>query len=120
MADTAPMSFRDLDGRTKPVRRAKFLELAFVAALGGMVADHQRILIRRVAELIVISEQTRVRYLGGAGATVDDVVRAENAVARATAALNLPAPTTAAKPSDPARAAQEWLHSLATDDEAAS
>ena len=116
MADTAPMSFRDLDGRTKPVRRAKWLEHAIVQALGGNIEPHQLILVRRAAELIAIAERTRARHLGGAGATVDDVVRAEGAMNRAIKALRLPAEPTAAKPSDPARAAQDWLHSFATDE----
>jgi precorrin-6x reductase len=80
----------DLDGRTRFVKRARALAREFSAALGGNPAPHQLILIRSAAELTAIAEQTRATLLAGGAVTLNDVVRAENAMARAIRALALP------------------------------
>jgi hypothetical protein len=85
------LNVNDLDGRTRAVRRARVLEREFVAALGGFPPPHLMILIRSASQLTAIAEGTRATLLaGGAGVTLNDVVRAENAMARAIRALNLP------------------------------
>jgi hypothetical protein len=96
----------DLDGRTRFVKRARALAREFTAALGGNPAAHEWIMIRSASELVAISEQTRAALLAGKGTvTLNDVVRSENAAARAIRALNIPA--SAAKPSAPS------LHDIA-------
>lgn len=98
------LTVADLDGRSRPARRTKELVGSFTAALGGDAAPHQRIAIRRAAELTAIAEQSRALHLAGQ-CSVDDVVRADGVAARAVRALRLP--TGPPKPSVPS--AQEWL-----------
>jgi hypothetical protein len=92
---TDVLNISDLDGRTRFARRAKALVRDFVLALGGQPAPHQVILIRSAAELTAIAEATRAAHLAGK-ATINDVVRSENAMARAIRALDIP--DTVAKP----------------------
>jgi hypothetical protein len=94
------LNISDLDGRTRFARRARALAREFITALGGNPAPHELILVRSASELTAIAEQTRAALLAGdAAVTLNDVVRSENAMARAIRALNIPA--TAAKPSGP-------------------
>jgi hypothetical protein len=89
-----------LDGRTRFVRRARALAREFVEAIGGHPAPHELIMIRSAAELTAVAEKVRAALLAGDTAvTLNDLVRSENAMARAIRALNIPA--TAAKPSGP-------------------
>jgi hypothetical protein len=83
------LTVADLDGRTRAVRRAKQLVASFTAAVGGKVESHQLVAIQRAAELTAIAEQNRALHLAG-HRTVDDVVRADGAAARAVTALRLP------------------------------
>jgi hypothetical protein len=83
------LNIGDLDGRLRYVRRARALTRELIAAVGDP-APHQLILIRSAAELTAIAEQTRAALLAGGAVTLNDVVRAENAMARAIRALNLP------------------------------
>jgi hypothetical protein len=85
------LNIADLDGRRRFVRRARALARDFTAALGGKPAPHELILIRSASELTAIAEQTRAALLAGSPTvTLNDVVRSENAMARAIRALNLP------------------------------
>jgi hypothetical protein len=103
---TAVLSLSDLDGRTRFVKRARALAREFTTALGGNVAPHELIMIRSASELVAISEQTRAAFLAGnAAVSLNDVVRSENAAARAIRVLNIPA--MAGKPSAPS------LHDIA-------
>ena len=83
------LNIGDLDGRLRYVRRARALTRELIAAFGNP-APHQLILIRSAAELTAIAEQTRATLLAGGAVTLNDVVRAENAMARAIRALALP------------------------------
>jgi hypothetical protein len=94
------LNIGDLDGRTRFARRARALAREFITALGGNPAPHELILVRSASELTAIAEQTRAALLAGdAAVTLNDVVRSENAIARAIRALNIPAAT--ARPSGP-------------------
>jgi len=94
---TDVLSLDDLDGRCRFVKRARALAREFTAALGGNPAPHEMIMIRSASELVAISEQTRAALLAGkATVSLNDVVRSENAAARAVRNLRIPA--TAAKP----------------------
>jgi precorrin-6x reductase len=88
----------DLDGRTRFAKRAKALAREFITALGGNPAPHELVLIRSASELTAIAEQTRAVLLAGGAVSLNDVVRAENAMARAIRALSLP---DSVKPSGP-------------------
>jgi hypothetical protein len=93
------LNISDLDGRTRFVRRARALAREFIDALGGSPAPHELIMIRSAAELTAISERIRADLLaGGTAVTLNDLIRSENAMARAIRALNLP---NSVKPSGP-------------------
>jgi hypothetical protein len=94
---TDVLNISDLDGRSRSVKRVTALARDFILALGGNPPPHKVILIRSAAELTAIAEQTRAAHLAGHAVTLNDVVRAENAMARAIRALDIP-DTAAAKP----------------------
>jgi hypothetical protein len=92
------LNVNDLDGRTRALRRVRALEREFIAALGGAPARHLMILVRSAAELTAIAEQTRAQLLAGDGnVTHTDMIRSENAMARAIRALAIPASPAQAK-----------------------
>ena len=68
-----------LDGRVRMARRLK----AVLAELTAQYGD-ERPLLQRCAELRVLAEQARARFLRGEpGATVDETVKLENLLTRA-------------------------------------
>jgi hypothetical protein len=89
-----------LDGRTLVARRRRELIAVYTAALGGAesLSEGQRIDIRKAAELTALAEQARARAMRegitGAG-DLADMVKLENAAARAVKALGIKAATTA-------------------------
>ena len=81
----------DLDGRMRTVKRAKAIERELIAAFASEPAPHHMLLIRSAAELSSIAEQARALHINGGPVSLDDVVRAHGAMARAIRALGLPA-----------------------------
>jgi hypothetical protein len=81
---------RSLDGRTRWVRRTRAIEKQLAAALGSDSKPHQMILLKAAAEQITIAEQTRSDYLAGRLVSINDVVRAQNAMTRAIKSLQIP------------------------------
>jgi hypothetical protein len=80
----------DLDGRKRTVKRAKAIERELIAAFASEPAPHQLLLIRAAAEMSSIAEAARASHLAGGPVSLDDVVRAQGAMARAINALQLP------------------------------
>jgi hypothetical protein len=86
-----------LDGRTVAARRARELAKGFEAELGGTVTVSRRFAIERAAALVALAEDAKARRLAGdAAITLEDVVRVDNAAARAVKALGI-------KPGAPAK-----------------
>jgi hypothetical protein len=85
------LSIGDLDGRKRTVKRAKAIERELIAAFASKPAPHHMLLIRSAAELSSIAEQARALHINGGTVSLDDVVRAHGAMARAIRALQLPA-----------------------------
>jgi len=89
---------RPIDGRTRLAKRAKKLGLAFAAEVGGKLSDAQVAAIRRVAELFVICEQSRARWMAGDGSiTASELATLDNALKRAVEFIGLSAKDVAAK-----------------------
>jgi hypothetical protein len=83
-------SLESLDGRTVGARRARELARGFQAELGGTVSATQRFAIERAAALVALAEDARARRLAGdLGVSLEDVVRTDNAAARAVKALGI-------------------------------
>jgi hypothetical protein len=85
-----PQNFNDLDGRLRVVKRAKAIERSLIAAFPGKPAPHEMLLIRAAAEVTSIAEQARATYIAGGAISLDDLVRAQAAMAREIKALRLP------------------------------
>jgi hypothetical protein len=96
-------TIESLDGRTIAARRARELARGFAAELGGSVTASQRLAIERAAALVALAEDARARRLAGDTAvSLEDIVRTDNAAARAVKALGksgaqIPAPPTPAE-----------------------
>jgi hypothetical protein len=92
------MMNRRLDGRTVMARRAKQLERAFAAELGGTPSEAKAAAVRRVAELFAICEQARARWLSGdPSIAAAEVATLDNALKRAAEYLGLSPKDVAAK-----------------------
>jgi hypothetical protein len=79
-----------LDYRTCASRRARELVEAFRAELGGAVSVTQRLAIERASALMALAEDTKARRLAGADdVSLEDLVRIDNAAARAVKALGI-------------------------------
>jgi hypothetical protein len=80
-----------LDYRTCASRRARKLADGFEAELGGSVTPTMRLAIERAAALVALSEDAKARRLAGDSAvSLEDIVRTDNAAARAVKALGTP------------------------------
>jgi hypothetical protein len=96
-------TIESLDGRTIAARRARELAQAFQAEFGGTVSATQRFAIERAAALVALAEDAKARRLAGEMAvSLEDIVRTDNAAARAVKALGkpgaaIPAPPTPAE-----------------------
>ena len=76
MGDQSPPTRIRLDGRTTWAKRAKHLELQFLAALGSAATGWQRLQCRQAALLAVACEQATTRFVAGdATVTPDDISR---------------------------------------------
>ncbi len=103
---------RRLDGRTKLARRAKRLEKAFTAELGGDLSDARLAAVKRAADLLSIAESVRERWMAGdPSLTTTDIVRVEGTARRALIDLNLPM----ASGVRPAESLEQYLERTATD-----
>jgi hypothetical protein len=81
-----------LDGRTVAARRARKLADGFQNELGGTSTATQRLAIERAAVLVALAEDAKARRLvGDPTVSLDDVVRIDNAAARAVRALGIKA-----------------------------
>jgi hypothetical protein len=88
-----------LDGRTLAAKRARELADGFEAELGGSVTPTMRLAIERAAALVALSEDAKARRLAGdTGVSLEDIVRTDNAAARAVKALGKPAAAIPAPP----------------------
>jgi hypothetical protein len=91
-------TIESLDGRTIAARRARELAQGFQAELGVALTATQRLAVERAAVLVALAEDTKARRLAGdIGISLDDVVRVDNAAARAVKALGIK-PGAAPKP----------------------
>ena len=96
-------TLESLDGRTVGARRAHELAQGFQAEFGGTVSATQRFAIERAAALVALAEDAKARRLAGDTAvSLEDIVRTDNAAARAVKALGkpgaaIPAPLTPAE-----------------------
>jgi hypothetical protein len=89
---------RQLDGRTRLAKRAKQIEKSLVADLGGTLSDAKTAAIRRAAELFVICEHARARWMAGdPSPTASELATLDNALKRALEYLGLSAKDVAAK-----------------------
>jgi hypothetical protein len=87
-----------LDGRTVAARRARELAQAFQAELGGTVSATQLFAIDRASALMALAEDAKARRLAGNGdVSLEDLVRIDNAAARAVKALGIK-PAAATRP----------------------
>jgi hypothetical protein len=78
------VSLHHLDGRYRSTRRAKALARSWCAQMPNEVTEAQRIEIERAATLLVLSEDTRARRLGGdLSISLDDLVRLDRWSAQA-------------------------------------
>lgn len=101
-------TLESLDGRTVAARRARELATCFETELGGNVTASQRIAVERAAALVAIAEDARARRLAGEpDVSLEDLVRIDNAAARAVKALGIKA----AAPKVPS--IREYIASLA-------
>jgi hypothetical protein len=98
------LTLEGLDGRTVAARRATRLAKGFEAELGGVLTATQRVAVERAAALTALAEDAKARRLSGDMAiTLEDVVRTDNAAARAVRQLGIrpaspaPAPPTLAQ-----------------------
>jgi hypothetical protein len=79
-----------LDGRTIAARRARELANGFATELGGTITASHRLAIERAAALVSLAEDAQARRLAGEpGISLEDVVRVDNAAARAVKALGI-------------------------------
>jgi nucleotide-binding universal stress UspA family protein len=89
----------DLDGRTRASRRARELATTFAEEIGGSLSSAQRLAVERAAALSALAEDARVRHLAGdTSVSLEDIVRIDNASARAVKALGLGARKREQKP----------------------
>ncbi len=80
----------DLDGRTSAAKRARTLVIAFADELGGNLTASQGAAVESAAPLIALAEDVRARRLAGDQAiSLEDVVRIDNAAARALRVLGI-------------------------------
>jgi hypothetical protein len=89
-----PSRLPTLDGRSAEARRLRDVTSTFVTALGGsdQISAIVMMDVARAAQLQVIAEQLRERSLkvGAAGGTnIVELIRAENAAARARKSLGI-------------------------------
>jgi hypothetical protein len=82
-----PRFVHGVDGRSKLMRRRRDLIALFVAELGGDVSAAGMLEVIRAADATAIAENYRARALRGEAIVLDDLVRLENAAARAVKAL---------------------------------
>jgi hypothetical protein len=81
---------------------------AFTAEMGGALTPGQRLAVDRAAQLVALAEDARARRLGGDMAiTLEDVVRTDNAAARAVRQLGIGATAAATPPPSLAAWAQQ-------------
>jgi hypothetical protein len=96
--EMAAMTSRPLDGRTRMAKRARQLEKAIAAELGGDLSEAKTAAIRRAAEMFVICEQARARWMAGESApTGSELATLDNALKRALEFLGMSANDVAAK-----------------------
>jgi hypothetical protein len=83
-------TIESLDGRTIAARRARELARGFQAEFGGTASPTQRFAIERAAALVALAEDAKARRLAGdVSVSLEDVVRTDNAAARAVKALGI-------------------------------
>jgi hypothetical protein len=90
---TRLLTLGHLDGRTRAKKRARELFAAFEAELsagGRDLSVKQRLDIEAAAVLCAIAEDKSARSLAGEPIAVADLVKLNNAAARAVRALSLP------------------------------
>lgn len=81
---------RDLDGRTRASRRARELAAGFERDLGGDMSPGRRLAIERAAAMVALAEDAQARRLAGdQTVSLEDVVRIDNAAARAVKAIGI-------------------------------
>jgi hypothetical protein len=85
------LTLADIDGRTTSARRANALVAELESDLGG--GDHlsagQRVLVRRVAAAVAVSEHLETLWLAGHGIDVSALTTLQNTVARTLNLLGL-------------------------------
>jgi hypothetical protein len=81
---------RDLDGRTRASRRARELAAGFERDFGGDMSSGRRLAIERAAAMVALAEDAQTRRLAGdQSVSLEDVVRIDNAAARAVKAIGI-------------------------------
>ena len=86
-----PRFVHGTDGRSVLMRRRRDLFAIYLAAFGGeaTVSAATMLDVRRAADAVALAEENRARALRGETIVLDDLVRLENAAARAVRALGL-------------------------------
>jgi hypothetical protein len=85
--------------QTRAGRLRQQMTADLIAKLGGHVSPIQSVAVETIVDLLLAARTARADLLAGK-ATIDDVVKLENAVGRAILRLGLPAPKDAAPGDD--------------------